>query len=113
MPTKMSCATASGTEQEKWEQIYGTDAYGQLPQDKKHYDEGHGFAPCPYSTQCPDIRSELMIGTPPPYTRTDHTGSDSREYHMKTAARGNRWGFECTFDDCSYYLAEGKRYMWI
>jgi hypothetical protein len=109
----MSCVTASGTDQEKWEQIYGTTAYGNLPQDKKQEDEGHGYAPCPYSTQCPDVRSEIMITATPPYARTDHTGVDGRVYHMKTWARGNSWGFECTFDNCTYYLAEGKRYFWI
>lgn len=113
MPTRMSCATASGTDQEKWEQIYGTTAYGNLPQDKKQEDEGHCYEPCPYSTQCDSIRSGLMIGLAPPYSRTDHTGGDGRVYNMKTAARGSRWGFECTFDNCTYYLAEGKRYMWI
>lgn len=112
MPTKMSCTTASGTDQEKWQQIYGTDAYGQLPQDKKQQDEGHCFEPCPYSTQCPNIRSELMIGSPPPHARNDHTGADGRIYNMKSAWRG-RWGFECTFDNCSFYIAEGKRYIWI
>ncbi len=112
MPTRMSCTTASGTDQEKWEQIYGTTAYGQLPQDKKQDDEGHCYAPCPYSTQSTDIRSEIMIGSPPPYTRTDHTGADLRVYNMETGLRGNRWGLECTFSGCTYLLAEGIQYFW-
>ena len=39
--TRRNVCTVTGTQQEKWRQIYGTESYGQLPQDKKQDDEGH------------------------------------------------------------------------
>ena len=92
--------------------MYGTEAYGQLPQDKKQDDVGHCYAPCPYSTQSSDGRSSAMIGDPPPYTRVDHTSADDgKVYNMKTSHRGG-WGYECTYSGCEYLLAEGISYFW-
>ncbi len=110
--TRRNVCTVTGTQQEKWRQIYGTESYGQLPQDKKQDDEGHCYAPCPFATQSTDIRTEHMVGSPPPYSKVDHTGDDGRVYNMKTWAHGSRWGFECTFSGCPYLLAEGEEYFW-
>ena len=103
------CTTASGTDEEKWEQIYGSTLYGNLPQHKKHHHVGHCWAPCPYSTQCSDLRREHMIGT---YggTVNDHT-ANGKVHYMATSNRGV-WGYECTFDNCPYYTVNGRRYFY-
>lgn len=109
---------AGETPQQKWRRIYGTEHYGQLPQDKKSQHSGHSWAPCPYSTQCSDLRTKHLLGLDPDeplpssLTRVDHTDLNFKVYYMRTFRNG-RWGFECTFDDCPYYLLYGERYFYI
>jgi len=111
---QLLCSTVSGTEQEMWEKLYGTEAVGQLPQWKKDQHVGHCWHPCPYSTQCSDLQTRNLLGlsdSDPLPTKTDHTGSDGKEYFMRTQHKG-AWGYECTFDNCSYYLSNGVRYFY-
>jgi hypothetical protein len=145
MPGWATCATVSGTEQEKWRQIYGTENYGNLPKYKKSQHVGHKYAPCPFSTQCDDLRTRIMLrdyvyeqsGNTSDllamnndgsflipdslidptlisilgYGRIDHT--DIKIHYMKTSARSAKWGFECTFMNCSYRTAVGRPYVYI
>lgn len=99
-----------------WKYRVGTDRYGNLPEDKK-YDgkNGHCWNPCPYSTQCSDLKTRLMLGldnTDPLPTKTDHTLGNTT-YYMRTSSRGPRWGFECTFSGCTHYIVEGQKYFYV
>ena len=107
MPLRDRCATVSGTDEEKWDQLYGTEVVGNLPQHKKNQHVGHCWAPCPYSTQCSDLRREHLNVTDAP---NDHTAG-GKVHYMTTSCR-NKWGFECTFDSCPYYVANGRRYFY-
>lgn len=91
----------------EWEDIYGTTLSGNLPQHKKHHHVGHCWVPCPYSTQCGDLRREHLTVSG---TQEDHTAGGKIHY-MATSCRG-KWGFECTFDGCPYYIANGQRYFY-
>lgn len=109
------CNDDTLTPQEKWREVYGTDAYGNLPQWKKDQHVGHCYAPCPWSTQSSDLRTRHMLGlssTDPLPARIDHTGADNKIYYMTTTQRGTGWGYECTSDLCSYYIANGVRFFW-
>lgn len=110
------CNTISGTPQEQWSQLYGTDAYGNLPQYKVLNHKGHSWHPCPYSTQCEPTRARMLLGldviasgTLPP--RVDHTDNNGVVYYMKTALRGSIWGYECTFPGCTFSGSEGNKYF--
>jgi hypothetical protein len=48
---------------------------------------------------------------PPSVVRIDHTDPDGKTCYMKTTNRGN-WGFECTYDNCHYYVTYGERYFY-
>lgn len=126
------CATISGTDQEKWEQLYGTTAYGNLPQHKKHLHDGHCWAPCPYDTTCTGVRTQNMTGyyLDPyydpntnymtisgtiPFTDAQkvlHEDANRRHYYMKTTSKGSAWGYECTFNNCPYKTQHGKPYFY-
>jgi hypothetical protein len=55
-----------------------------------------------------------MLGVDPStITKVNHTGDDGRIYYMKTHMRISVWGYECTFDNCPYYLDNGQRYFYI
>jgi hypothetical protein len=56
------CATVSGTDSQKWRQLYGTTATYNLPQHKKNQHIGHCWSPCPYSDESDSIRTEAMTG---------------------------------------------------
>lgn len=89
--------------QEKWEYMHGTDAYGNLPQYKKDQHVGHCYAPCPYSTQSPALRSFHMLGNDFDLNeRYNHTDANGIIYYMETTSKGSKWGFECTFNGCPY-----------
>jgi len=119
---RLRCTTVSGTPEERWEQLYGTTTYGNLPQHKKHFHVGHCWAPCPYDIECNEVRTRNMLDLTerdedgeyiyPLPTRTTHSGIDNKHYYMKTHSRGV-WGFECTYSGCPYYLAHGKRYFYV
>ncbi len=108
------CDTVSGTAQENWQTIYGTSAYGNLPQHKVTDHIGHSWNPCPYSTQCPEDRARILFGitsvTGTLPARADHT-SDGTVHYLRTSGRGARWGYECLFDGCTYYTDTGNRYF--
>lgn len=89
----------------EWKFSKGTSMYGNLPQWKKDQHVGYCWMPCPYSTESSDARSETMLGSVEP--KNDHG-----IYYMKGANKGTIWGYECTYDGCPYYLANGKRYFY-
>ena len=109
------CYTVSGTPEERWESIYGTTAYGNLPQYKKTEHSGHCWHPCPYSLQCDDTRSRMLLGldvisgTLP--NKVDHMDVEGRFYYMQTTSRGNLWGYECTYPGCSFSGTGGVPYF--
>jgi len=92
----------------QWKYTHGTEAYGNLPQYKVSEDVGHCHAPCPYSTEATDLRSEHMVGSVP--TKVTHTAGGVT-YYMETAHQG-KWGFKCVYDGCPYYLTNGIRYFY-
>ena len=92
----------------QWKYERGTEVYGNLPQHKVSEHEGHTFVPCPYSTECSDLRSEHLLGSVP--TKVTHTIGGITHY-MVTAQSG-KWGFMCMYDGCPYYLATGERYFY-
>lgn len=104
--------TSSGTAEEVWHSIYGTTSVGNLPRHKAGRFVGKSYAPCPYSTQSLDLRTQHMLGlelTDFSTTKVDHTKNDTI-YYMRVKYKG-KWGYECTFDDCPYYLLTGARYF--
>ena len=114
---------------QSWEYIYGTEQTGNLPQFTKQH-IGNVYMPCPYSTQAifdvstlplgweaqygpVDIyqRSQALLGFVPD-TLVDHTRGDGKVVYMSRHYSGV-WGYLCTFDGCSYYLENNKRYFYI
>jgi len=109
-------ATTSGTPEEIWHYIYGTDYYGNLPQDKSQEHEGKSFMPCPYSTFSTPTRTRISLGLAsydPLPTQNSHVDINGKEYYLTTKNRGHRWGFECTYDACPYYTTNGQRYFYV
>jgi len=100
----------------QWKYERGSESYGNLPQHKASFKIdcdgnqiiGHSYAPCPYSTESTDLRSEQMLGSVP--TKVTHTAGGVI-YYMETAYQG-KWGFRCTYDGCPYYLTNGVRYFY-
>lgn len=109
MPGCDICTTFSGTDQELWEALYGTEAYGNLPQHKKHQHVGNKWNPCPYSTQSDDLRSAHRLGEVP--TKVDHTGANGKVYYMSPDVRGS-WGYVCTFSGCTHFISTGEHYFY-
>ncbi len=133
---RIRCATVSGTDSEKWRQLYGTTATYNLPQHKKHAHEGHCWATCPYDDDCDSSRTAAMTRyyLDPYYDPDTHymtiTGTVSfvegdkikhetdvndvvRHYYMKTESKGPRWGYECTYSGCPYEVHNAKPYFYI
>ena len=107
------CDDPTLTPEEKWEALYGTEAFGNLPQYKVNGHVGHCYAPCPYSTQSTDLRTRHLLKLSDMDElplKVGHVGDDSKEYFMKTAFRGS-WGFECTYSGCPYLLSTGISYF--
>lgn len=98
-----------------WYRRVGTTNYGNLPLDKKHDGKvGHCYAPCPYSTQSSDFRTRLVLGLDdddPLPVKVDHSLGDTT-YYMKTASRGSKWGFECTYASCPFNAITGQKYFY-
>jgi len=96
----------------QWYYEYGTYQYGNLPDWKKDDHVGHCFAPCTYDSNASEARTRNLLGLASNEVlpaRVPHGN-----YYMRTTNRGaNRWGFECTYDNCPYYLANGRRYFYI
>lgn len=99
-----------------WKLRVGTIRYGQLGADKKQDGKtGHCWAPCPYSTQSRDVRTRHMLGlgtSDPLPTKVDHTLGGTT-YYMKTSARGARWGYECTYPGCTYFILNSQNYFYV
>jgi hypothetical protein len=100
----------------QWRFQHGTRAYGNLPQPEYLNKVGHCWMPCPYSTECTDTRTRLMLGlsdTDPLPPKTSHELVDGKKVYLKTASSGAAWGFICTFDGCPHYIANGTRYFYV
>jgi hypothetical protein len=97
-----------------WKRRVGTKDYGNLPADKKRLDKvGHIYAPCPYSTQSSDFKTTRLLGLTEGEslpTKVDHSVGGVT-YYMKTASRGSKWGYECTFPGCPHYILTGQHYF--
>jgi len=95
----------------QWYYERGTYQYNNLPDWKKDDHEGHCYALCPYDSACNTVRIrhmlDLSISDPLPI-RVAHGNN-----YMKTASRGSKWGFECVFDGCPYYITTGQRYFYV
>lgn len=98
-----------------WRINVGTASYGNLPTDKKHDGKvGHCYAPCPYSTQSSELRTRHMLRLSPndPLPlKVDHSSGDTT-YYMKTASKGSKWGFECTYPACPHNIMSGQKYFY-
>jgi hypothetical protein len=88
----------------QWRCTVGTPNYANLPERLREH-VGISCVPCPYDDKSSDIRAEHMLGAVP--TQVDHD-----IYYMRVALRGTAWGFECTYDSCPYYIANGRRYFY-
>jgi hypothetical protein len=100
----------------EWRYTYGTTAYANLPQHKRNDHVGHCWAPCPYSTQSSIARTRFLLGlsdSDPLPARTDHTNTEGKLVYMKTSSIGTAWGFECQFDGCTYYIANGQHFYYV
>jgi hypothetical protein len=100
----------------QWKFMTGSVVYRNLPQWERDQHVGHCWAPCPYSTQSNAIRTRHMLGlsdADPLPTQNDHTGGDGRIIYLRTNSKGSLWGFECTFDNCPYYVANGERFFYV
>lgn len=106
------CTTVSGTKEEKWEALYGSTLYGNLPPHKKHHHVGHCWLPCPYDTICSGTRMQHLIGTTNPAEGQILHEVVGKHYYMRSWNKGARWGFECTFDGCPYNTTYGSHYFY-
>ncbi len=100
----------------QWKYQHGTHYYGNLPQAEYLNNIGHCWMPCPYSTQCTDTRTRVMLGlsdSDPLPPKVDHKTVDNKDIYLKTASNGSDYGFECTFLGCPHYIANGTRYFYI
>lgn len=88
----------------------GSHIYGNLRKNIKNEDVGHCHAPCPYDTLSSDLRTTHMLGAVPAKVMHEINGT---HYYLKTTARGNKWGYECTFPGCPYNIDNGKAYFYI
>lgn len=107
------CASGTLTPQQKWRKLYGTESYGNLPQDKKSQHVGHMWNPCPYSSSVPEAytRGELGLSpTDPLPVRNDHI-ANGKEHFMDEDYRGG-WGYECTYNNCPHLIQFGTRYFY-
>lgn len=99
-----------------WKLRVGTDRYGNLPEDKKlDGKDGHCWQPCPYSTQCSDNRTRMLLklsDSDPLPTKVDHTNGGTT-YFMRTSARGSRWGYECNYVGCTHFILNGQKYFYV
>lgn len=93
-----------------WRLTTGTANYGNLSDNKKVKKVGHLYTLCPYDTQCDDLRAEHMLGGIP--TQVTHEVSGVH-YYMTNTARGNIWGYACTFPGCPFNITNGKPYFYV
>jgi hypothetical protein len=96
----------------QWKYERGTNAYGNLPEYKKDQSVGHCSAPCPYSTECTDERSEALTGSVPSGALTKVTHTVGGVTHYMFTEYSGMWGYRCEYDGCPYYLVNGQRYFY-
>lgn len=121
----------SGLCSKTWEELYGTDLEGNLPQHLKTH-IGNCWKPCPYSTQAVGdfsdpkwesyetlygsidiyLYSKAMLGVDIVPTLVDHTLPNGKVVYLKYAYRGV-WGFECTFPGCTFFVENNRRYFYV
>jgi len=97
----------------QWRWETGTEEYGNLPQFLANNHVGRCWAPCPYDSNCPELRTRIMLGlsdVDPLPTRVAHV-SGNIGYYMKQTRKAT-WGYECTYDGCIYLLTNGERYFY-
>lgn len=98
-----------------WKLETGSTIYGNFPENKKFSHVGHCFSPCPYDSDCDEIRVRVLLGLteadPLPVRVTHIVGTTS--YFMETTNRGSKWGYQCTFPGCSFFLSTGTKYFYI
>jgi len=97
-------------------QLYCQEGNKNLPEHKVTDHEGNCWQPCPYSTQTTDARTRSLLGLAdgdPLPAKNDHTDANGMVHNMKTQVRGSRWGYECTFDNCGYFIDNGERYFYV
>jgi len=102
------------TQEEKWQKIYGTTNFGNLPSYTRNDHEGHCWMGCPYDTNTSDNRTRAMLhlsasGTLP--SKVEHV-IDGRSYFMATVSNGVP-GYICTYSGCTYRLLNGKPYFYV
>jgi hypothetical protein len=99
-----------------WRYEIGTAEYGNLSKNKINEGKvGRSWMPCPYSTESDDLRTRLSLKLsdtdPLPPKITHKIGGNT--YYMTINSKGPRWGFECTYIGCPYYILTGKRYFYV
>lgn len=122
-------AIDKGIVESEWEYIYGTKHQGNLPWKRKFREAfpddvewvGYSWAPCPYSTQSNDERTENMTGHYlDPYEQTpsvvfdeddkaSHLGADGKIVYME---RRDSNSFICNFNNCPYGQHHGEEYIY-
>ena len=98
-----------------WKLTTGSAVYGRLGADTKSSHVGHCYAICPYSIDCGETRTRIMLklsDTDPLPTQVSHTVGGV-DYFLKSTNRGSKWGYECTCPTCSFLLSTGKEYFYI
>lgn len=88
-----------------------TGSYGNLPKHKRNDHVGHCWMLCPYDSNNTIERTRALLGLAdgqfPIEGRNDHG-----IYYMKTAAKGNVWGFECSSPTCPYLTTYSSIYFY-
>ena len=116
MIPKTVCNDDSLSKEQRWRNIYGTDNYGNLPEDKKNLEHvGNCFAVCPYDTRCSPERTRAMlkIAKEDPLPAQSLHVIDLVEYFMEADCRGSVWGYTCQNPECAFKLAnDGISYFY-
>ena len=67
--------------------------------------------PCPYDIiERSDALRSWVWTSVSGVTRADHE-SGGKVHYMRITARGNSWGFECTYSGCPFEIANGDPYF--
>lgn len=104
----------------QWQYEIGTTMYGNLPQHKKNEHSGYCWMPCAYHRGDDWTVEQIEAGQVRTRTMLDledwqdplEGWNDHGDYYMELHAKGNVWGFQCTSDDCPYYVTYGVRYFY-
>lgn len=89
-----------------WKLMFGSTSGGNLPTRLRTH-IGLSCAPCPYDTNCDNIRATHMVGSVP-LNQSDHG-----IYYMKIEQKGSKWGFICTYSGCPYFIDTGQNYFYV